>query len=125
MATAAAYDRRTALQPAQRIPQVPLPVIALARGEEGVRLGPGEQELGNLRRRVDHEPVAGFHRLYRAMGKVSGDSCRYNVWELVSPLVLGNGWLQPGRHGHIGDERQHCFGCIVGHRPAVACSEAV
>ncbi len=67
MATAAAYDRRTAFQPTQRIPQVPLTVIALARGEEGFRLGPGEQELRNLGRRVDHEPVACFHWLNRAM----------------------------------------------------------
>jgi hypothetical protein len=39
--------------------------------------------------------------------------------ELVSPLLFGHCRPKPGRHGHVGDQRQHDLGRIVGQYPAV------
>ena len=61
--TNASYDRRGADQ-----------AIDFGRPDrEGIGLGFREQELRNLLRSVDHEPVACFHRLNRAVGIIRGD----------------------------------------------------
>lgn len=38
----------------------------------------------------------------------------HDVREVLVPLMLGYGRLQPGGHGRAGDEGQHCLGRVVG-----------